>query len=194
MQWNQCFGQNYKAFQPNSRSLTSDNITITPLSDNSSSSVWSLVSRRQLFSPTEAKPAADRRPAPTSFLVSCQLLLVLFPTFMSAVCLHFYTLYVTLFRIFRGNLKTSPKPTGNLILLNMIPKDKVDRLHSQVDHVCPDKSKFELLEAERSILGKKDGKSSQKSERCQNQRHRPRFCRKHPAKPQHPPGQPSRCF
>ena len=106
----------------------SDNITTTPLSDKSSSSVWSLVSRRQLFSPTEAKPAADRRPAPTSFLVSCQLLLVLFPTFMSAVCLHFYTLYVTLFRIFRGNLKTSPKPTGNLILLNMIPKDKVDRV------------------------------------------------------------------
>ena len=53
-------------------------ITITPLSDKSISSVWSLVSRRQLFSPTEAKPAADRRPAPTSFLISCQLLLVLF--------------------------------------------------------------------------------------------------------------------
>ena len=76
----------------------------------------------------------------------------------SCVCLHFYILCVILFRILRGNLKTSPKPTGNLILLNMISKDKVDRLHSQVDHVCPDKSKFELLEAERSILGKKDGR------------------------------------
>ena len=110
-------------------------------------------------------------------------------------CLHFYTLYVILFRILRGNLKTSPKPTGNLILLNMISKDKVDRLHSQVDHVCPDKSKFELLEAERSILGKKDGrKCFLATGKSQNQRHRPRFCRKHPAKPQHPPGQPSHCF
>ena len=54
-------------------------------------SCLSLVSRRQLFSPTEAKPAADRRPAPTSYLVSCQLLLVLFHvscvfTFLHIIC------------------------------------------------------------------------------------------------------------
>ena len=29
-------------------------------------------------------------------------------------------------------------------------------LHSQVDHVCPDKCKFELLKAQRSILGESD--------------------------------------